>query len=61
MARRDSRIAFPLLKELFEACAFAVTKLRGVPSLGPTARLAVKSLVFAPLTPSSKSLIAKVK
>ena len=50
MARRDSRIACALLKELFETCAFAVTKLRGVPSWGPTARLAVESLVFCSLT-----------
>ena len=48
MARRDSRIACALLKELFETCAFAVTKLRGVPSWGPTARLAVESLVLLP-------------
>ena len=46
MARLNSRIACALLKELFETCAFAATKLRGVPSWGPTARLAVESLVL---------------
>ena len=50
MARLDSRNRGVLLEGLFETCACALTKLRGVPSLGPTARLAVESLVFCSLT-----------
>ena len=50
MARPTRGFACALLRELSETCSFAAKKLRGVPSLALTARLAVESLVFCSLT-----------